>query len=118
MLNVTRAVLPYMRKKKSGVVAGFGSLGSWRGGPGGGIYCATKWACSGLMESLRPEIEPFGISATVIEPGYFRSGFLNTGAKILTATIQDYEDTAVGATRKLFAQVDNNQPEMLPRGQR
>lgn len=116
MLNVTRAVLPFMRKQKSGVIASFGSLGSWRGGPGGGIYCATKWACSGLMESLRPEIDPFGISATVFEPGYFRSGFLNAGAKILTAVIQDYGDTAVGAMRKVFAQVDNNQPGDVVKG--
>jgi NAD(P)-dependent dehydrogenase (short-subunit alcohol dehydrogenase family) len=116
MLNVTRAVLPYMRKQRSGVIAGFGSLGSWRGGPAGGIYCATKWACSGLIESLRPELEPFGISATVIEPGYFRSGFLNVGAKISTAVIQDYEDTAVGAMRKLFATVDNKQPGDVSKG--
>jgi NADP-dependent 3-hydroxy acid dehydrogenase YdfG len=116
MLNVTRAVLPYMRKQRSGVIAGFGSLGSWRGGAGGGIYGATKWACSGLMESLRPEIEPFGISATVIEPGYFRSGFLNPGAKISTAIIQDYEDTVVGAQRRLFATVDNKQPGNVGKG--
>ena len=109
MLNVTRSVLPYMRRQRSGLIAAFGSLGSWRGSAGGGIYCATKWACSGLMESLRPEIEPFGISALVIEPGYFRSGFLNVGTKISTAIVQDYENTLVGAQRKLFAKVANNQ---------
>ena len=48
MLNVTRAVLPYMREQKSGAIAHFGSVGSWGGAPAGGLYCATKWAISGV----------------------------------------------------------------------
>lgn len=109
-LNVTRAVLPFMRAQHSGTIAMFGSLASWGGGPASGLYAATKWACSGIAESLKPELAPFGIDVTVIEPGYFRSGFLNPGARILSEErIQDYEDTAVGYVRKVLDQTDNNQ---------
>jgi NAD(P)-dependent dehydrogenase (short-subunit alcohol dehydrogenase family) len=109
-LNVTRAVLPFMRSQRSGVVALFGSLGSWRGGPAFGLYAATKWACSGLAESLRPEVAPFGIDACVIEPGYFRSGFLNPGARIQSLQrIQEYEDSAAGQVRKMLDKTDNLQ---------
>lgn len=66
MLNVTRAVLPYMRAQKSGVIAHFGSVGSWGGAPAAGIYSSTKWAISGVTESLYPELAPFGINVVVI----------------------------------------------------
>ena len=110
ILNVTRAVLPYMRAQKSGAIAQFGSIGSWRGGPAGGIYAGTKWAISGLTESLRAEVAPFGIDVCCIEPGYFRTGFLNPGARTLTESqIQEYSDTAVGNARKMFETRDNKQ---------
>jgi NADP-dependent 3-hydroxy acid dehydrogenase YdfG len=109
-LNVTRAVLPYMRARRSGVIALFGSLGSWRSGAGFALYCGTKWACSGIAEGLRPEVEPFGITALVIEPGYFRTGFLNPGARVSTQTrIKDYDDSAVGQARGVLDQTDNKQ---------
>ena len=116
-LNVSRAVLPYMRAQRSGIIALFGSLGSWRGGPAFGLYAATKWACSGLAESLRPEVAPFGIEACVIEPGYFRSGFLNPGARIQSAKrIQDYEETAAGDIRRILDKTDNKQPGDVKKG--
>jgi NAD(P)-dependent dehydrogenase (short-subunit alcohol dehydrogenase family) len=95
----------------------FGSLGSWTGGPAYGLYAATKWACSGIAESLKLELAPFGIDVTVIEPGYFRSGFLNPGARILSAErIQDYDGTAVGDVRKALNETDNNQPGDVRKG--
>ncbi|KAK3701321.1 hypothetical protein LTR37_015542 [Vermiconidia calcicola] len=110
VLNVTRAVLPYMRQQRSGVIAHFGSLGSWTGGPAGGLYCATKWAISGVTEGLRAEVAPFGIEVCCIEPGYFRTGFLNPGARVTTETrLKEYDETAVGEVRKVFNQTDNNQ---------
>lgn len=106
-----------MRAQRSGVIAFFGSLGSWRGGPAFGLYAATKWACSGLAESLRPEVAPFGIDACVIEPGYFRSGFLNPGARIQSLQrIQDYEETAAGQIRKMLDKTDNLQPGDVSKG--
>lgn len=108
-----------MRQQRSGNIALFGSVGSWHGGPAAGIYCATKWAISGLAESLRPEVAPFGIGVCVIEPGYFRTGFLNAGARVKTQQrIKDYDETAVGQVRAFLDQVDNNQPGSLEAGAR
>ena len=117
ILNVTRAVLPYMRQQKSGVIAQFGSIGSWHGTAGGGIYCGTKWAMSGLTESLRAEVAPLGIDVCCIEPGYFRTGFLNPGARMQTeARLQDYDDTIVGQVRALFNERDNKQLGDIEKG--
>ena len=117
ILNVTRAVLPYMRKQRSGVIAQFGSIGSWHGTAGGGIYCGTKWAMSGLTESLRAEVGPLGIQVCCVEPGYFRTGFLNPGARMQTETrLQDYDDTAVGQVRALFEERNNKQLGDIEKG--
>lgn len=106
-----------MRQQRSGQVALFGSVGSWHGGPAAGLYCATKWAVSGLVESLRPEVAPFGIGVCVIEPGYFRTGFLNAGARVKTEQrIKDYDESAVGEVRAFLDQADNNQPGKLELG--
>ena len=117
-LNVIRAVLPYMRHQKSGVIALFGSLGSWRSGPAYSLYSGTKWACSGIAEGLRPELEPFGITTFVIEPGYFRTGFLNPGARQETRIMPEYEATAVGQVREMLHKTDNNQPGDVVKGAR
>lgn len=117
MMNVTRAVLPFMRAQKHGVIGIFGSLGSWRGGPAFGNYAATKWACTAIAESLRPEVESFGIEVCSIEPGYFRSGFLNPGARISSKVeIEEYSKTAVGHVRDMLVKVDNNQPGDVAKG--
>ena len=119
MLNVTRAVLPHMRARRSGVIANFGSLGSWRGGPAFSNYAGTKWACSGISESLHEELKPLGINCTVIEPGYFRTGFLNAGARVQSAkVIDDYTNTAAGQVRNALTTVDNNQPGDVVKGSR
>ena len=117
ILNATRAVLPYMRQQRSGNIALFGSVGSWHGGAAAGMYCATKWAVSGLAESLRLEVEPFGIGVCVVEPGYFRTGFLNAGARVFTEQrIKDYDESAVGQVRAFLDKADNNQPGNLELG--
>ena len=106
-----------MRQQRSGVIAHFGSIASWRGVPGCPIYAGTKWAVTGLTESLRQEVAPFGIEVCVVEPGYFRTGFLNIGARMLTkARIQDYEDTVVGNARKAFNERDNKQLGHVEKG--
>lgn len=108
-LNVTRAALPHMRARRTGVVAMFGSLGSWRSGAGFVHYAATKWACSAVGEGLFAELAPFGISGLTIEPGYFRSGFLNPGARLSTRHMNEYDGSAVGAARERFDATDNKQ---------
>ncbi|RAO73525.1 uncharacterized protein BHQ10_009537 [Talaromyces amestolkiae] len=90
-IAVSRAVLPYMRGQKSGVIANMGSIAGWQGGINCGYYCATKFAIAGISEALRAECEPLGITVTVVEPGYFRTDFLSGGHKVSPKnSIEDY----------------------------
>lgn len=76
-LNVIRKALPQLRKQQSGHIINLASIGGFTGSfPGFGIYCATKFAVHGFTESLAAEVKEFGIHATVVSPGYFRTGFL------------------------------------------
>jgi NAD(P)-dependent dehydrogenase (short-subunit alcohol dehydrogenase family) len=80
-LNVIRKTLPQMRKQQSGHIFNISSIGGFSGNfPGFGIYCATKFAVSGFTESLAAEVKSFGIKATVVEPGYFRTEFLTSNS--------------------------------------
>ena len=76
LLKVTRAVLPHMRRQRSGHVINFSSVGGLTGSAGWGIYCSTKFAVEGITEALAKELAPLGIFATTVEPGYFRTNFL------------------------------------------
>lgn len=120
--NVTRNVLHLMRPRREGVIANFGSLGSWRGGPSWGYYAATKWAMTGLTESLYEEVQSLGISAVIIEPGYFRTGFLNQGGGNRLAAAnpltEEYKGTAVQQVKDALNVVDNNQPGDVEKGAR
>jgi NADP-dependent 3-hydroxy acid dehydrogenase YdfG len=100
LLNVTRAVLPSMRARKTGRVLNLSSVGGFRAWTGWGIYSCTKFAVEGLSEALRSELEPLGIYVTIIEPGPFRTDFLD-GSSLERAkrVITDYEETA-GVTRQ------------------
>lgn len=82
LLSVTRAILPHMRKAGSGHIINISSVFGLIAGAGWGIYCATKFAVEGLSEALAQEVKLFGINVTIIEPGYFRTNFLNTGSII------------------------------------
>lgn len=76
-LNVIRKAMPYFRKQRSGHIINISSIGGFTGNfPGFGIYCATKFAIEGLSEALAAEVKPFGVQATIIAPGYFRTNFL------------------------------------------
>ena len=110
LLAVTRAVLPHMRRQRSGRILNMSSVGGLRSGPGFGVYCSTKFAVEGLTEALAAELAPLGIFATAVEPGYFRTDFLDaTSLSVSPASIADYNDTA-GAVRTLAAQVSHAQP--------
>jgi NAD(P)-dependent dehydrogenase (short-subunit alcohol dehydrogenase family) len=98
LLRVTRAVLPHMRKQRSGHIVNLSSIGGLTGLPGWGIYNSTKFAVEGLSEALAAELAPLGIGVTIVEPGPFRTEFLG-GSLVKTAnTLPDYEATA-GKTR-------------------
>jgi NAD(P)-dependent dehydrogenase (short-subunit alcohol dehydrogenase family) len=110
LLAVTRAVLPHMRRQRSGRILNLSSVGGLRSGPGFGVYCSTKFAVEGLTEALAAELAPLGIFATAVEPGYFRTDFLDaTSLSVSPASIADYHETA-GATRTHAAEVSHAQP--------
>lgn len=110
LLNVTRAVLPYMRKERSGHIINISSIGGLTGYIGWGIYGSTKFAVEGLTESLALEVAPLGIHATVVAPGFFRTDFLDTSSLTRTGNIiPDYAET-VGEMNKFATQVNKKQP--------
>jgi len=75
-MNVTRAVLPVMRKQRSGHVVTISSSAGFAGFEYGTAYAASKFGVDGWMESLAPEVEPFGIHTTIVNPGFFRTELL------------------------------------------
>ena len=93
-LNVTRAVLPVMRSQRSGKVVTITSTAGIVGGAFCAAYAASKFALEGWMESLRFDLEPFGISTTVVEPGFFRTELLVEGASSIwpELSIDDYAE--------------------------
>lgn len=111
LLKVTRAVLPFMRKQRSGHVLNFSSIGGYVGHAGWGVYCSTKFAVEGISESMAPEVSPLGIKVTVVEPGFFRTDFLAGNSLVVSPpTIADYIDTPAGAMREIAKQANHAQP--------
>jgi len=110
LLAVTRAVLPYMRRQRSGHVINLSSIGGYAASPGWGVYCSTKFAVEGLTEALAIELKPLGIHATVVEPGFFRTDFLDARSLAVSPNvISDYAET-VGAMRNFAAGANHAQP--------
>jgi NAD(P)-dependent dehydrogenase (short-subunit alcohol dehydrogenase family) len=110
LLSVTRAVLPQMRRQRSGHVLNMSSVGGYHGSVGFGVYSSTMFAVEGLSEALAGELKPLGIKVTIIEPGYFRTDFLDSQSLMVSPTsIDDYTET-VGATRVRAKSVNHNQP--------
>ncbi|GFG49570.1 short-chain dehydrogenase/reductase [Mycolicibacterium agri] len=106
LLSVTRAVLPHMRARRSGLVINLSSVGGIVVWPGWGAYAATKFAVEALSEAMTHELAPLGIRAVAIEPGPFRTDFLAGSSLQLAQTeIEDYADSG-GAARQWA--VDNN----------
>ncbi|TDY26647.1 NADP-dependent 3-hydroxy acid dehydrogenase YdfG [Paraburkholderia sp. BL6665CI2N2] len=110
LLSVTRAVLPVMRSQRAGHVVNMSSVGGYRSAAGFGAYCSTKFAVEGLTEALYAELKPLGIHATVVEPGYFRTDFLDASSLVVAReVIADYDATS-GHVRRLAADMNHNQP--------
>ncbi|PSL23361.1 oxidoreductase [Chitinophaga ginsengisoli] len=110
LLHVTRAILPYFRAQHSGHVINLSSVVGLTATAGWGLYAATKFAVEGINEALAVELKPLGIHVTAVEPGFFRTNFLDgsslTAAK---AVIADYQDTA-GQMRAFASQISYKQP--------
>jgi NAD(P)-dependent dehydrogenase (short-subunit alcohol dehydrogenase family) len=110
LLNVTRAALPTMRANRSGHVINISSVGGYRAAAGFGVYSSTKFAVEGITEALHAELKPLGIHATVVEPGYFRTDFLDASSLVVAPdVIGDYDETS-GAVRRRAVQINHNQP--------
>lgn len=109
-LYVTRAILPVMRQQRSGHVINVSSIGGFRAAAGYGIYCSTKFAIEGISEALYQELAPLGIQVTVVEPGYFRTDFLDaTSIRESEKSLADYAETA-GKRREQARMVNHQQP--------
>ena len=109
LLGVTRAVLPHMRRQRAGHIINVSSVGGYTGYPGWGVYGATKFAVEGITEALAGEVASLGIKVTVVEPGFFRTNFLDDSSLVRTALeIDDYRDS-VGKTRAHAADVNGGQ---------
>jgi NAD(P)-dependent dehydrogenase (short-subunit alcohol dehydrogenase family) len=84
-----------MRRQHSGRILNLSSVGGFAASPGWGVYCATKFAVEGLSEALQAELTPLGISVTIVEPGAFRTDFLDGSSLQRSAkAIEDYSTTA------------------------
>jgi len=99
-MNVTRAVLPVMRKQRSGLLLTISSTAGIAGQMFCSAYAAAKFGLEGWMESLTPEIAPFGIRTLLVEPGFFRTELLtNDSTTYAQPSIGDYAEK----TREIVA---------------
>jgi NAD(P)-dependent dehydrogenase (short-subunit alcohol dehydrogenase family) len=109
-MNVTRAVLPVMRKQRSGHIVTISSLAGLVGFEYNTAYAASKFGVDGWMESLAPEVAPFGIHTTVVNPGFFRTELLTQDStNYAPASIDDYAERNA-ATRALYESMNGKQP--------
>jgi NAD(P)-dependent dehydrogenase (short-subunit alcohol dehydrogenase family) len=92
-MTVTRAVLPVMRKQRSGLVISISSTAGVVGGAFASAYAASKFGLEGWMEGLAGEVEPYGIRTMIVEPGFFRTELLQPESTTFAElSIDDYAD--------------------------
>jgi NAD(P)-dependent dehydrogenase (short-subunit alcohol dehydrogenase family) len=92
-MNVTRAVLPVMRKQHSGHIITISSSAGFSGFEFGTAYAASKFGVEGWMESLHAEVAPFGIATTIVNPGFFRTELLTEqSTNYAKPSITDYDE--------------------------
>ncbi len=106
--RMIQAVLPGMRRRRSGFIVNLSSIGGLRSFPAIGFYNATKFAVEGLSEALWQEIEPLGIRVMLVEPSGFRTDWAGRSAAESKHQIADYASTA-GAWRKQVRAVSGQQ---------
>jgi short-subunit dehydrogenase len=109
LVDLTRAVLPGMRQRRSGHIVNISSIGGFVGFPSSGYYNATKFAVEGLSEALAKEVEPLGIKVLIVEPGPFRTDWAGRSLKQTRNGIEDYAKTA-GARRQAISSGSGKQP--------
>jgi len=109
LVDMTKAVLPGMRARKTGHIVNLSSIGGLVTFGGIGYYHATKFAVEGLSGSLALELAPLGIKVTLVEPGPFRTDFAGRSIGASKTEIDDYAETA-GLRRKQTYARSGNQP--------
>jgi NADP-dependent 3-hydroxy acid dehydrogenase YdfG len=108
LIEMTKAILPVMRKQKSGNILNISSVAGFASLPGFGIYNSTKYAVEGLSEALYSEVLPFGIKVTIIEPGPFRTDFANRS--LVKANEMHEYDNILKTMRLYTTNIDGKQP--------
>ena len=106
-LWVTQAALPILREQGSGWIVQVSSIGGLAAFPLTGIYHASKWALEGFSETLRQEVEPFGIKVLMVEPSGFRTDWAGSSMD-RAEPIDAYQRIDQIAQRRAFQQEDNN----------
>ena len=108
-LHVVRAMLPFMRKERSGHIINISAAGGLSAYAGWGLFCSTQFALEGITEALALELNPLGIYATVVAPGFFRTNFLDKSSLVSSKLImEDYAGT-VGVMREFVANVNKKE---------
>jgi NAD(P)-dependent dehydrogenase (short-subunit alcohol dehydrogenase family) len=108
LVDMTKAVLPVMRKQHSGLIVNVSSIGGLTSFAATGYYHGTKYAVEGISESLATEVKPLGIDVLIVEPGPFRTNWAGPSIKQSATQIDDYASTA-GERRKQTAARSGNQ---------
>ena len=107
-MSVTRAVLPVMRRQRSGHVITISSSAGLTGFAFGAAYAASKFGLEGWMEGLQPEVAPFGINTTIVNPGFFRTELLTQeSTNYAEPSIADYAERH--AARREWYEAQNGQ---------
>jgi NAD(P)-dependent dehydrogenase (short-subunit alcohol dehydrogenase family) len=109
LTQMTRAVLPIMRKQRSGHIVNISSMGGIAAFPAVSFYNATKFGVEGLSESLAQEVAPLGIKVLIVEPGPFRTDWAGRSANEAPVAIADYDATA-GARLRTMRGYSGKQP--------
>lgn len=92
VVKVIQQALPYLRKQKSGHIINISSIAGFAPGLGWSMYCAAKFAVSGLSEALANDLKPLGINVTNVLPGWFRTNFANIDSIAYNKNqIEDYD---------------------------
>ncbi|HEY4065532.1 MAG TPA: oxidoreductase [Burkholderiaceae bacterium] len=102
LIDMTKAVLPAMRKQGNGLIVNVSSIGGLASFAATGYYHGTKYAVEGLSESLATELKPLGIGVLIVEPGPFRTNWAGPSIKQSATRIEAYAATA-GERRKQTA---------------
>ncbi|MEB0039924.1 MULTISPECIES: oxidoreductase [unclassified Pseudomonas] len=108
LVDMTKAVLPTLRKQRSGIIINVSSIGGLASFGATGYYHGTKYAVEGISESLAIEVKPLGIDVLIVEPGPFRTNWAGPSIKASATVIDDYDATA-GERRRQTSQRSGNQ---------